>query len=77
VRIVHEDGRTEDVEPGEIVRYKGRPPIVLHDNPSAEDLLLQLVDALPKTEFWTPKLHTAEKAARAFLDSRKKRNVKK
>jgi hypothetical protein len=40
---------------------------------TAENMLRGLLDALPKTEYWTPKLHAAEKAARAFLESRKKR----
>jgi hypothetical protein len=43
----------------------------------ANKLLRNLVDALPKTEFWPPVLHMAEKAARAFLNPDKKRKVKK
>ena len=38
---------------------------------TAAELLRDLVEALPKTEFWTPKLHKAEKAARAFLATKK------
>jgi len=44
---------------------------------TAETLLRTLVDALPKTEYWTPKLHAAEKAERAFLESQKPRKRKK
>jgi hypothetical protein len=46
------------------------------NGPDAKYLLRQLVDALPKTEFWTPKLHAAEKAARAFLNPDKNRKIK-
>jgi len=38
---------------------------------TAAELLRDLVEALPKTEFWTPKLHKAEKAARTHLDTAK------
>jgi hypothetical protein len=34
---------------------------------TAAELLRDLVEALPKTEFWTPKLHAAENAARKHL----------
>ena len=42
---------------------------------TAAELLRDLVEALPKTEFWTPKLYKAEKAAKVFLESDKKRKV--
>ena len=44
---------------------------------TSETMLRDLLDALPKTEYWTPKLHAAEKAARAFLESQKPRKHKK
>ena len=44
---------------------------------TAEKHLLNLLNALPKSEYWTPKLIAAERAARWFLDSRTKRKVKK
>jgi hypothetical protein len=34
---------------------------------TAAELLRDIVEALPKTEFWTPKLHAAEKKARWFI----------
>ena len=44
---------------------------------TAAELLRDLVEALPKTEFWTPKLHAAEKAARKHLDEQKPPKVKR
>jgi hypothetical protein len=44
---------------------------------TSAELLRDLVEALPKTEFWTPKLHKAEKAARMHLDSQEKPQSKK
>ena len=34
---------------------------------TAAELRRDLVEALPTSEFWTPKLHTAEQAARAYI----------
>jgi hypothetical protein len=34
---------------------------------TAAELLRDLVEALPKSEFWTPKLIKAEKSARAYM----------
>ena len=44
---------------------------------TAKLILRELVDALPKTEYWTPRLIAAEKVAQAFLNPDKKRKVKK
>jgi hypothetical protein len=44
---------------------------------TAAELLRDLLEAMPKNEFWPPPLHKAEKAARAFLDSQKKTARKK
>jgi hypothetical protein len=44
---------------------------------TAESLLRDLVAALDDTDYWSPKLRDAEKAARAFLDARQKRKIKK
>jgi hypothetical protein len=44
---------------------------------TAAELLRDLVEALPKTEFWTPKLHKAEKAAQEFLSPKTGERVKK
>lgn len=35
---------------------------------TAIDHLRAILEALPKSEFWTPKLWKAEKAARAYLE---------